>query len=194
MTESTTTRRQPRARCAALTLAVLLGGSLAAGSAAAQDRGPRNERHDWGFASPNSGGHGSPGYDRGSDGGAQGQDRDLDSMARDAFDRGYRAGREQERRNFQSGPGWNNAAQRQAYQLLEHAAADLRRALMLMHRDPSLPRNNTALVEATQALIQLQNAMTWLPSQRSENLRPDGGGFGPGDQVGPARAQGGWRG
>ncbi|GAA0566241.1 hypothetical protein GCM10009416_00230 [Craurococcus roseus] len=132
---------------------------------------------------------------------------ELDRAPDEAFERGYLAGRKEERRRrsaaageptdapeFPVGLAWNDVAQGEAMERLERAAADLRRSLVLMQRQPSLPRANGAIAEARQALVRVQNAMTWLPSlpergadgRRYERLRGRG--------VGPERASGGWEG
>lgn len=170
--------------------AAVLGGLVFAGPAAAQDRGSA-ARH------PHPDAAAVAATWRG----------ELDRAPNEAFERGYLAGRKEERRRrsaaageptdtpeFPVGLAWNDVAQGEAMERLERAAADLRRSLVLMQRQPSLPRVNGAIAEARQALVRVQNAMTWLPSlpergaddRRYERLRGHG--------VGPERASGGWEG
>ena len=169
------------ARVVRLVPAVLLAAALFAGPASAQDRADRFPSRDWDIQLF----------------GGDDPDRATEHRGRDAFERGYRAGRQDERRGgsgskFASGTAWNDAEQREERERLEHAAADLRHALVLMDRRTSGPRAERAVEQARQALIRTQNAMTWLP-QRS----------GQGEEryerrssrsIGPERASGGWEG
>ena len=157
----------------ALAAAALGGIAVLPQTAAAQshfrepyDSGPYGGRYGW------SGRTGSPSL------GAL--DSDMDRHAREQFLRGYRAGRDDER--FQAGrrnggegddrsgararfagPGWNDPWQSESRERLELAAARLREALVLMRRQPSGQRLDEASEQARQALIRVQNAMTWLP-------------------------------
>jgi hypothetical protein len=136
---------------------------------------------------------------------AAGWQRDLDRLGAEAFERGYRAGRTEERRHatsdaarsrmpeFTTGLAWNDEVQGEAFERLERAAVELQRSLALMQRQPSLPRVNGAIAQARQALVRTQNAMTWLPplpgredEPAYERLR--------GRTIGPERASGGWEG
>lgn len=164
--------------------AIILGAGVLAVPAAAQD-----ERR-WGQGAA---------LDR-----YESQASSMDSMrdrGREAFERGYRDGRQEERRrsgmagnrDVSMGSTWNDAQQSEAFERLERAAAELRRALVLMQREPSLPRVQGALVQAREALIRTQNAMTWLP--------PDAGGENEpryerrsGRGIGAENASGGWEG
>jgi hypothetical protein len=160
----------------------LLGGSMLAGPAAAQDerrwgQGPALDRYE------------SP---------ASARNR-MQDQGRAAFERGYRDGRQDERRrgaragsqDLSMGLAWNDARQGEAFEHLERAAAQLRRALVLMRREPTLPRVQGALVQAREALIRTQNAMTWLPPATGGAAEPrydrrSGRGIGAED------ASGGW--
>ena len=169
------------ARAIRLVPAALLAAALLAGPASAQDRADR-----------------FPSRDRDTQlFGGDDPDRATERPGHDAFERGYRAGREDERRrgsSSESAPGtaWNDAEQREARERLEHAAADLRHALVLMERRASGPRAERAVEQARQALIRTQNAMTWLPQrpghgeERYERRS--------GRSIGPERASGGWEG
>ncbi|PWS37229.1 hypothetical protein DFH01_10250 [Falsiroseomonas bella] len=118
-----------------------------------------------------------------------------DRMAGEAFEQGYRMGREDERRR--AGPAhalslaWNDHVQRRAYGRMERAVHQLRRALVLLRRQDPSPRGERALAQAREALIRVQNAMTWLPPRAGEHLerryeRRSGRG------IGAERASGGW--
>lgn len=129
---------------------------------------------------------------------------EFDRVGREAFERGYRAGRDDERlrggRRGESGwerftdLGWNDPWQTESRERLERAAARLREALVLMRRQPSGSRRDEALEQARQALIRVQNAMTWLPrgddaaggEERRQYERRSGQG------IGAERAAGGW--
>ena len=158
-----------------LASALLLCGIAAAWPAVAQDRGP-----DFGGADSQ---YGYRHYGDGSDARRSGRYRqrsDLDRLGGEEFERGYRAGREDERlqggrrsggdgdgrssgpERF-AGPGWNDPWQSEPRERLERAAARLREALVLMQRQQSGQQLDEALEQARQALIRVQNAMTWLP-------------------------------
>ncbi|HEV7267762.1 MAG TPA: hypothetical protein VGN83_23090 [Falsiroseomonas sp.] len=120
-----------------------------------------------------------------------GRDRGMERIGRDAFEQGYRAGRDEERRAYEFGVAWNDTRQSEAYESLERAAAELRRAMVLMRRAPSLPRVNGALVQAREAFESTQNAITWLPPSVGRGVerryeRRSGRG------IGAERASGGW--
>jgi hypothetical protein len=124
--------------------------------------------------------------------GAQERDRSLERMGLEAFEQGYRAGRADERRRgFSPGLAWNDRRQAEAYERLERAAAELRRALVLMRRTPPLPRVQGALLQAREALESTQNAMTWLPPRigRGFERRYE---HRSGRSIGAERASGGW--
>jgi hypothetical protein len=131
---------------------------------------------------------------------------DLDRLGREAFERGYRVGREDERhqgrwrdggegeRRF-AGLGWNDPWQTEPRERLERAAARLREALVLMRRQHSGRQADEALEQARQALVRVQNAMTWLPrgsdagdgdDDERRNDRRSGQG------IGAYRGSGGW--
>ena len=142
-----------------------------------------------GTGSSGDGPYGGPPYDREPYGyryggaGADGMRPDWSEMQRAGraqFERGYRTGREDERHQGDrwgggegdgrsgararfAGPGWNDPWQSEARERLELVAARLREALVLMRSQPSGQRSDEALEQARQALIRVQNAMTWLP-------------------------------
>jgi hypothetical protein len=179
---------------ASMFAACVLGVGIAS-AAAARDGGPSPP----GIERPLSRG----GIDDRS-GPASGFGERLDPLSVDAFARGYLAGRNDERARIaghRMGPSvgsrvgpriaWNDAEQNEAYEALERAAIELRRALLLIHRHPSLPHVQAALVQARDALERTQNALTWLPplpdrngSSRYPRVRG----------IGPERASGGWEG
>jgi hypothetical protein len=177
---------------ATLATAVFLCGIAGTWPAAAQDRGPA-------FGGPDSQ-HGYRRYSVGPDE----RRSDLDRLGHKEFERGYRAGREDERLRHDrsgapersAGPGWNDSWQSEPRERLERAAARLREALVLMQRQPSGRRLDEALEQARQALIRVQNAMTWLPRASSdtggdEDQRRYERHSGQG--IGAYRASGGWR-
>ncbi len=154
-----------------LATAVLLCGIAGTWPADARDRGP-----DFGGADSQYGyrRYGDASDDRRS--GPYGYRSDLDRLGREEFERGYRAGREDERleggqrgggaggtRGRFADLGWNDPRQNESRERLERAAARLREALVLMQRQPPGPQLVEALEQARQALTRVQNAMTWLP-------------------------------
>ena len=183
---------------AALAAAAVLCGVAGTWPAAAQDRGPA-------FGGPDS----QYGYRRHSVGpdehrsGPYGRLSDPERLGREEFERGYRAGRGDERlRDDRSGaperfagPGWNDPWQSEPRERLERAAARLREALVLMQRQPSGRRLDEALEQARQALVRVQNAMTWLPRFSGAGDDEDGRRYGrrSGQGIGAYRASGGWR-
>jgi hypothetical protein len=159
------------ARKSALRLAALLCAGLSAGPAIAQDG--RADRYPSAAAT----------WDR------------HDRLAGEAFERGYRFGREEERRR--AGPAdalglaWNDWVQRRAYERMERAAHQLRHAMVLLQRQDLSPRGDRALAQAREALIRVQNAMTWLPPMLGWDVdgryeRRSGRG------IGAERASRGW--
>lgn len=137
---------------------------------------------------------------------------EVERAGRAQFERGYRTGREDERlqggrrgggegdgRSGASGrfagPGWNDPWQGEPRERLERAAARLREALVLMQRQPSGRRLDEALDQARQALVRVQNAMTWLPSGPDTGDAEDERRYErrSGRGIGAHRASGGWR-
>jgi hypothetical protein len=124
----------------------------------------------------------------------------LQETWEEEFERGYRAGRADERargaawarpNEFRTGLAWNDVEQSEAEERLERAAAELRRAVELMGRRLSLPRVQGALLSARDALARTERALDWLPElpdrageRRYERIRG----------IGPERASGGWEG
>jgi hypothetical protein len=226
---------KPRGAAILVLAAVCFGVVAAGGTAAAQDRGPGAGRADryYGYGSEPGTSFDERGYHRGWDGhartdGRSGEGRGTaaadrrfgtaadygygrlqrDRIGLDAFERGYRMGREDERRRDRAArvgrsddradafasPAWNDADQREAMERLERAAARLREALVLIQRqDPSGRRLEEALEQARQALIRTQNAMTWLPRE-SRVGEERGYERRSGEGIGAYRASGGWRG
>ena len=176
---------------ATLAAAVLLCGIAGTWPAAAQDRGPA-------FGDPDR----QHGHRRRSVGPDE-RRPDLDRLGHEEFERGYRAGREDERQRDDrsgapgrfAGPGWNDPWQSEPRERLERAAARLREALVLMHRQPSGRRLDEALEQARQALIRVQNAMTWLPRNSDTGDDEDQRRYErrSGQGIGAYRASGGWR-
>lgn len=167
-----------------------LCGAVMAGPAEAQDQGPPASEAD-----RRSGMAGGQAADRNPSAAA-----DWDATLRHAwageFERGYRAGLVDERARgaedrFRIGLAWNDTHQSEAFEHLERAAAELRRALVLIGRQPTLPRVQGALVQAREALIRTQNALTWLPALPDRNAEPP---YPRVRGVGPERASGGWEG
>ncbi len=62
-----------------------------------------------------------------------------------------------------SSPGWDDASQGEIMERLDKAGALLREALVQLRREPPGYRRDRALEQARQALVQAQNAMTWMP-------------------------------
>jgi hypothetical protein len=151
-------------RLLACAAALLLGSSVLAAPAQAQD-----DRR-WGQGGA---------LDR-YESAAGDRDRMRDRLGREAFDQGYRAGRQDERRGGSPGAmglAWNDSVQGEAYERLERAAAQLRHALVLMQREAASARDERALAQAREALIRTQNAMTWMPrAGRDEERRSGRGG------------------
>jgi len=93
-----------------------------------------------------------------------------DRYLRRQFDRGYRQGREDARRQAgaagrHASQRWDAASQSLPLNRLESAAARLREALVAMQREPASEARDRAIDQARQALIRTQNAYTWLPRQ-----------------------------
>lgn len=198
MNERKTNRKGTLART--LASAVLLCGAIGVWPAAAQGGDPDSGGGDRRYHGPRSYGGVSP-----DDGPwSHGRRPEFDRIGREEFERGYRAGRDDERlrgeRRGESGRerftdlGWNDPWQTESRERLERAAARLREALVLMRRQPSGRGRDEALEQARQALVRVQNAMTWLPSEegaaggeeRRRYERRSGQG------IGAERASGGW--
>ena len=116
----------------------------------------------------------APSRYRGSDGfrGWRDTGNDPYGLERSELDRRsgeYGRGRRQDRREDYGSERWNDPRQSEPMERLERAADQLREALVLMRRHPPSRRRDEALEEARQALIRIQNAMTWAP-------RASGGG------------------
>lgn len=189
-----------------LATAVFLCGIAGMWPAAAQDRGP-----DFGGADSRYGyrQYGDDPDDRRS--GLYGYRSDIDRLGREEFERGYRLGRDDERfrggrrggegddrssaRDRFAGLGWNDPWQSEPRERLERAAARLREALVLMLRQPSGRGLDEASDQARQALIRVQNAMTWLPRASDAGEGEDERRYErrSGQGIGRYRASGEWR-
>ena len=99
-------------------------------------------------------------------GAASAQNHGADRALWSPFAEGFRAGIADERRSGNpaaSGPHWNDPFQSESMERLDLARNLLLEVLVTLRRSPPGERRDEALVQAREALIRAQNAMTWLP-------------------------------